>query len=99
MILTTKQVAAKLKVSKGVVRRLTSEGKLIDLKTTAEGAVRHQAAYDSKQVVEFIKTFPQPKANGHTVPTVLVVPPTSGTFTATLNRIEEKLDRLITMWS
>lgn len=53
MKLTVPQVAEKLGISDSVVTRLTKDGALIDTNPRQEGAKKHHAKYDSKQVSEF----------------------------------------------
>jgi len=108
MKLSVAQVAEKLHCSQGAVRKFRDAGKLTDLRARKEGASKHYSYFDSKEVNEFAKTYSNRKASGKVngLPgpitevlreTVTTNSPT-GIF-STLTRIEEKIDKLLTVWS
>ena len=100
MKLTTQQVAEKLGVSTVTVATLAREGKLPTANKQEPGKrVAHR--FDSKVVAEFKKTYVaharrNGKANGHATATA------PGLLTLMVKRLaamDDKLDRLIGMWS
>jgi len=112
MLLTSKQVAEKLGVSRNYVTSLAREGKLQAVRGThPTPSGRSNYGYDDKVVAEFRKTFvppaprvPKQKAvingNGHApldVPLPFNVAPT-GLIWQRLDAIEAKLDTLLAAW-
>ena len=102
MKLTTPQVAEKLGVSKTTVATLARTGTLPALNKSANGK-RVEYLFDSKVVQEFRKTYAprrvgKHKTNGH-APVPASAPGLLTLMVKRLAAMDEKLDRLIGMWS
>lgn len=94
MLITTKQAAEKLHIDLSTVRTLIRKGQLKDYGKRKEGATKHYALLDHKEVSEFAKVYKSRKTSEGTS----VAHPATGLLTR-LDRIEEKLDQLLAIWA
>jgi len=105
MLLTTKQVAQKLKCRPNYVANLIRTGRLQSATTPKPGAQKTQWEVDEKVVREFLKTWTgvpprggwentRQKGNGHAPETLPLDIPTMVALAARLERIEARLIRV-----
>jgi len=95
MVLTTRQVAEKLGISKGSVKNLIRSGKLTDL--AKDKAKRHQFRIDSKEVAAFKANGIQTRVRRQPVAPNGTSEIRGGIFSR-LDRIERDLKTLIDLW-
>lgn len=101
MKLTTTQVADKIGVTQGTVRKLRDSGKLTDVAKRAEGKNRHYSLFDSTQVNDYLKEFGKGsrKRNG-TAPAISANGPALlSRIESRLSNLEEMVGQLLKVWS
>jgi hypothetical protein len=97
MLITTKQAAARLKVSGGTVRNLMKKGKLHDL-SGKEGKYHH-AEFDIHEVIELSKVYVNPKGAARKNGTAKKEKDVTAAVVILLDSINSKLDKLVQIWS
>jgi len=100
MKITVSQAATKLKVTNAAVRDMIKDGLLKDYAVRKNGKKRHYAILDSKEVNAFAKTY-RKKTHHKNYKSIVITPTTTPKMgiTTQMERIEQKIDKLLAIWS